>query len=410
MTALHIAVKHGSVNVSLLLIERLKRENLITIDKNKMLVLHHLAKCKIERINVMEKLLSKYNELLDMNYFNEILNMKDKFDNTILHLAVRENHINMVELLIKTNSNFKMIGDHDNNLPIHINAINGSVEVLEIFDKYNFISFEVNKSWNNVFHLATYGNKYKYIVTLMSLCEKKSYLSQDLKFALNAYNKEAMTPFLLGISRGSIECIDLYIKNHKKLITPYMDMFKICIEHNQIETLRYLLNLNENIIDEYSSVKSDFTNNSLLHLACIHKNFKIFKILIEYINDGKLPIDMIERRNQKNESCFFIACKNGCLEIVEYLVNLYRSKKFPNYDPMSDKDDENSTPLHLAARTNHSHILEVLIENGADVNSLDKFSRSPIHYSCQIGSFEITKILVDHKSKLNINDTSGKYR
>jgi ankyrin repeat protein len=128
----------------------------------------------------------------------------------------------------------------------------------------------------------------------------------------------------------------------------------------------------------------------------------MFQLLVDFVIDGKLPIDLIERKNQNDESCFFIACKNGSYEIVEYILSICKSSnKFSNYNPLSDRDAKNMTPLHVASRANHLQVLELLIENGADVNVEDKYEKLPIHYSCEIGSFEITKLLVEYKSLLN---------
>jgi ankyrin repeat protein len=133
----------------------------------------------------------------------------------------------------------------------------------------------------------------------------------------------------------------------------------------------------------------DSYNNSILHYTCINKNFVLFKVLIDYILDGNMLTELIDSKNQNDESIFSIACKNGCLEIVEYLLKLRKLKKVFNYDPLNCRDDEYSTPLHSAAKTNHLRILELLIENGANVNAKGEYKYTALLYASEKGHSEI---------------------
>lgn len=406
MTPLHLACKHGSENVSLLLIDRLTKEDLSIIDKNSMLTLHHACKCKIEKTLIVEKILEKSRLILTAENFNKLLNQKDKFENSILNLAIKENHLEIAEILLKANTSFKYIYDHEKNLPIHVAAKYGSLDMFRLLEKYNYISFEPNYDWNNVFHLAGYENKYKILIELLDNYESNK---DKIDFALNSFNRENMTPLLCAISRGSIDFIDILLKHeHLSETLLNIEMFRICIENNQKNALKYLLELNRNSYMDNPRIIKDSYNNSILHYTCINKNFVLFKVLVDYILDGNMLMELIDSKNQNDESIFSIACKNGCLEIVEYLLKLRKLKKVFNYDPLNCRDDEYSTPLHSAAKTNHLRILELLIENGANVNLQDQFNKIPLHYSCEIGSFEICKILVENRSKINTCDIHNK--
>ena len=121
-----------------------------------------------------------------------------------------------------------------------------------------------------------------------------------------------------------------------------------------------------------------------------------------------LPFELILSKNQKDETCFFIACKTGQYEIVEYLLEIRNSKLLCNYDPLNDRDETYSTPLHSTAKNNHLRILELLIENGADVNAKDKFNKTALHYSCEMGLLIVSKALVEHNSKINTYDIHNK--
>ena len=313
MTPLHVAARYGSEAVALVLIDNLDPFQLSLRDLNKMQALHHACKCKIQKLTIVERIIAKYQQTLKHMEIIEILCKKDKFENTILDLAIKENHLQIVECLLKINSSFKIIGDHDKNLPIHIAARFGSVEMLALMEKYECVSFEPNSSWENVFHIAAGSNKFDF---LEKLCVKYDG-REEMKFALSAFNVERHTPLLCAISKGSLECVSLLIRN--KPIT--IEMFEVCIESNQIKTLKYLLEYSKRKMNVLSLVSKDSSNNTILHFACIHKNFEMFKMIVDDIIDGELPIELIDWKNQNNKSAFSIACKNGCLEIVEYFLS-----------------------------------------------------------------------------------------
>ena len=55
------------------------------------------------------------------------------------------------------------------------------------------------------------------------------------------------------------------------------------------------------------------------------------------------------------------------------------------------KDNDEWTPLHLAARYGHKEIVEYLVEKGADVNAKDKEGWTPLHFAAQEGHTEIVE-------------------
>lgn len=202
-------------------------------------------------------------------------------------------------------------------------------------------------------------------------------------------------------------------------------MFQVCIENDQLKLLDYLLSLNK--LSLLHPLMKDSANNTVLHLACKQKKHASFALIVDRMmrsneenkvdydaNDEQeettkkkskiisATIELINSQNQSDESVFAVACKLGSLEIVEYLLKLHRSAPAA-YDPLNDRDDQYGTPLHSAAHTKHMRIIELLIENGADVNAQDKLDRIPLHYCCEMGLFEISKLLVEHKSKVCVD-------
>lgn len=205
MTALHIAGKYASEHVAALLIERLSVPKLTLADNNKMLALHHVCKCKLERPSVVRRMLKRLMLFLSEAALIDVLNTKDRFENTLFDLAIKENHLKIVEILLRINPMYKSICDHELNLPIHITArFNSTQQTLQLLERFDCISFEPNKNWDNVFHLAASTNKLELIKELVN----KYSVIVDLTRPLNAFNSDRLTPLLCAIAKGNIECAD----------------------------------------------------------------------------------------------------------------------------------------------------------------------------------------------------------
>ena len=70
-------------------------------------------------------------------------------------------------------------------------------------------------------------------------------------------------------------------------------------------------------------------------------------------------------------------------------------------DPNS-QDSDKETLLHLAAKSNQKHIIELLLKCGADIKIVDKYGRSPLFFACMYGHLEIVKLLFSQHKLLNI--------
>jgi len=74
-----------------------------------------------------------------------------------------------------------------------------------------------------------------------------------------------------------------------------------------------------------------------------------------------------------------------------------------DYKPLKQIDSENGssnvilsnwTALHECIRQNNTRMLQVLIDNGADIEIKDGCGRTPVYYSCSISSADPLKILL----------------
>jgi ankyrin repeat protein len=69
----------------------------------------------------------------------------------------------------------------------------------------------------------------------------------------------------------------------------------------------------------------------------------------------------------------FEACKNNSLKRVTELLDL-------GVDPNLTDFESQSTPMHYAASNGSKHVMELLMERGAQINSQNDRGLTPLHH------------------------------
>ena len=70
-------------------------------------------------------------------------------------------------------------------------------------------------------------------------------------------------------------------------------------------------------------------------------------------------------------------------------------------------DEADLTALMKAARFNRTDVIQLLLQNGADVNKEDGLGDTPLHYAAYGNNPEAIALLVDHGASINITNIMG---
>ena len=68
---------------------------------------------------------------------------------------------------------------------------------------------------------------------------------------------------------------------------------------------------------------------------------------------------------------------------------------------MAVKDKEGRTPLRLTAASNNKEVVQLLLDNGGDVDAQDKDGEPPLHAAAQSGQKEAVQLLLDHGAEID---------
>ena len=70
-------------------------------------------------------------------------------------------------------------------------------------------------------------------------------------------------------------------------------------------------------------------------------------------------------------------------------------------------DEYDRTALMIASRYNRTNVIQLLLQNGADVNKRDCYGHTPVHYAADWNSTEAISMLIEHGASINIKNNEG---
>jgi hypothetical protein len=109
-----------------------------------------------------------------------------------------------------------------------------------------------------------------------------------------------------------------------------------------------------------------------------------------------------EDKDMVNYSPIINSDGTPCL-IVEYLLD----REF--YRPAINLETKNGlTALIRACEMSRTHVIESLLDRGADINYRNRFGKTAVHYTAQAGNKACTKMLVERMADLTIKDNDGR--
>ncbi|KAL3284380.1 hypothetical protein HHI36_018544 [Cryptolaemus montrouzieri] len=98
-----------------------------------------------------------------------------------------------------------------------------------------------------------------------------------------------------------------------------------------------------------------------------------------------------------------LACSQGAVDIIKLMFKLQPEEKI---SCLSSCDIQKMTPLHCAAMFDHPEIVGYLIDEGADINCMDKEKRTPLLLAAVRGGWRTVHTLIKKGADINVKDVN----
>ena len=313
---------------------------------------------------------------------------------TVLYHACQEGKIELVQCLVENDPDMLTISDKTGQSPFLLTGFSGSVELVKYLISKGCDVYEKDNKEETVLHHACQEGKLELV----------QYLVDDYPDMLTMRDKEGQSPFLLTGFSGSVELVKYLVSREcdsydrdsdgctvlhiacsigklefvQYFVETYPDMLNIRDKTGQspflqagfsgsVELVKYLVSRGCDVFDK------DNDGWIILHYACNKGKLE----LVQYLVD--IYPEMLTIRDKTGRTPFLISGFSGSVELVKYLISR-------GYD-VYDKDNDGWTVLHVACQQGCLEIVHYLVETFPDLLMLrNKRRQTPLKLAVKLSS------------------------
>lgn len=334
------------------------------------------------------------------------LRVADTYGETSLHLAAARGHADVVELLmimkdltevpnvkgrtalrVATDAGkpkcVKILLEHrakvnaraeKQRTALHAAAKRGDSEVLKLLLSFEADVEAKDGTMMTALHHACIGGHVKSVKTLL-----------DYRANLEAVGFDKKTPLIYAAEAGKTEVVEYLVLRHNASCRA-ADKWKMTALHwaafkGHEDTVSFLSKR------KGSLALADYKGRAPLHLAVIESHFPV----VELLHRRGAPL---EQKCDEGFTALHYACRQDSFELAQLLV-------FAGANIEASSTMGQERPLHIVASLGGSkHIMDLLCDNGANLNAGDKDGFRPLCNASYAGHIEAMQYLLARESKL----------
>ncbi|CAF2042757.1 unnamed protein product [Rotaria magnacalcarata] len=411
-TPLHFASRFNSIDCVRLLIEH--RAIIDQQDANGNTPLHCIALSQHILCNSSEELHFLQNTAAHFllhraeDYLQSYLEIENKERKTALSVACEYGNINLVRILLIYGASIR------NYMPIHMAVRSGNVDIVQLLLQYQVPLTSTNIYAETPLHIACKFNRIDVLQILIN------YQNENVDLEVRDY--QGYTPLLTASYFDHYDCIRMLLLNHAN-ITAIDNHVHICIERHCENALRHCLKwIQEDVRSCNMFIRGDRHGNTILHAAAKNGSFQTCDLLLDTLKQILLRtqqshnnrnsfmneyLSLILKKNIDKRTPVHETAKIGNIAMLQFFFCIIHDEnQTDEYEQYKitlceDYDDEFKTSLHLAAVEGHYKIVQLLIDQGANVWSCDMNNSTPLHEAAAHNRYRCVEILLAHHAPIN---------
>lgn len=333
------------------------------------------------------------------------LDAKDKYGDTVIHVASQLGHIEVVKFLIETKK-------------VAVDAQGGYGQIALMYSKNEEIAKLLIENGADLYAKDTRKGMLIHLAAEKGWVEILRLLVETKHFPVDAKGNEEETALMRA---SSIEAAELLFRNgaslyardiggnmgiHLAAHNNHIEVVKffiskgvpinakgrsgktaLMISHSHEDMARFLL---ENGSSPY---EMDEFGNMAIHLASKNGWIEVMRVLLQVL---KFPVDTL---NAKGLSAIMIAAEVGHVQIAELL--------FANCASLTAQNVEGDTAIHIATRSRHCDFVKFLLDQGVFVDIPGNNLCSALMVAVEIGDVETAELFIRKGASLMARNAQG---
>ncbi|KAF9877435.1 hypothetical protein CkaCkLH20_05135 [Colletotrichum karsti] len=315
------------------------------------------------------------------------VNTKDKLGQTPLHVAVLHEHVRTVEVLLRLGATHQ--ADVDERTPIDHALELGQEEIVEALLKSfedsgrpeaSVISPKLLPRFADAFATAIRQND-------VGKCSQIHAAGCPVDIELNEHRN--LTPLIMAIAEDKSLEVVRWLLDAGASVSATMDAPYLGRYTNALEAVSENAKFNPILLElttKYLKEGGDILGNSdtVLRSAVDAENTEGVSIILDAVRKLHHTLDTSEK---------------PC--VTSYLPGL------PAFVNRQARSGPTVTALHVAAGNKDVKVVKMLVEAGADIESLDGVQKAPLHWAAATGSLDIVEHLLGCGAKVDVLNSRG---